>query len=67
MHLDRLERQVAVERQVTATFLAGGVKGLTMPTFDLAHAEFDAALCAAPQVVGTDRAELLAALGVGRG
>jgi hypothetical protein len=44
--------------------MAAGAKGLTLPTFDAAREEFDAALTAEPKVIDRDRQELLEALGV---
>jgi hypothetical protein len=64
LHLERIESQVNAERQVVATFMAAGAKGLTLPTFDAARADFDAALTAEPKVIDRDRQELLEALGV---
>jgi hypothetical protein len=64
--LDRIERQVLADRQVAATFLTAGAKGVTLPDFEERRALFDAALVEEPRerLIDSDQMELRRALGV---
>lgn len=49
MQIEQLERQVLVDQQVAATFIAAGVEGVEMRSVFAARQEFDEALAADPQ------------------
>lgn len=62
--LERIDEQVASERQVAAVFIAAGAKKVTLPNGEQARADFDTALHYEPSVIDRERQELLEALGV---
>lgn len=64
--VERLERQVLADRQVIASFMAAGAKGLHMPDVNESLAELDAALAAEPDPVVSGREVLEEALGLRR-
>lgn len=63
MHLERLERHVLAERQVTVAVLAAGGKA-ELPDLAAERARFDAELSAAPDPAAIKQASLLKELGV---
>lgn len=62
--LERIERQVASERQVAAVFMAAGAKKVKLPDYESERSRFDAALVAEPKAQDVATRELLQVLGV---